>query len=142
MKTLTESIINELRLSKVSTGDKLEEKTFGELKEGDYIWAGFFNHEKRFYLVVYKINRLKSVATPKKVFDVSKKTEYWTDIAFDVAQENVGARWFGCPSKTMAFFDINSEYYYFASKSAFQKFLKKTKGLSPNSEKTYEKYFK
>lgn len=38
MKTLTESIINELRLSKAVTGNKLDRKTFGELKPGENIY--------------------------------------------------------------------------------------------------------
>lgn len=38
MKTLTESIVNELRLSTVKTGNKLKYKTFDELKEGDKLY--------------------------------------------------------------------------------------------------------
>lgn len=41
MKTLAESIVNELRLSKVSTGDKLIDKTFADLKEGDKLYFAF-----------------------------------------------------------------------------------------------------
>lgn len=42
MKTLLEQVINELKLSKASTGNKLNSasKTFGELQPGDFLyWA-------------------------------------------------------------------------------------------------------
>lgn len=38
MKTLTESIINELRLSKVSTGNRLVRKQIRDLKPGDEVY--------------------------------------------------------------------------------------------------------
>lgn len=47
MKTLLEQVINELKITKASTGDKLNKKTkFGELKVGDifYVVGGFGNN--------------------------------------------------------------------------------------------------
>lgn len=66
MKTLTESIINELRLSKASTGNKLERgKTFGEMTEGDTLY--YYDIFARGNDVKsYKITEIKSTSWPEK----------------------------------------------------------------------------
>lgn len=57
MKTLTESIINELRLSKVSTGNKLKpRKTFGDLVKGDYIFETEYSYSaKGLEIYIYQV---------------------------------------------------------------------------------------
>lgn len=46
MKTLLEQVINELRLSKVSTGRKLDTKNFEDLEKGDLIYIYLVDNDR------------------------------------------------------------------------------------------------
>lgn len=65
MKTLLESILLELKLSKAKTGNKLDfEPTFGELKKGDkvYIW---FSANKSMDETEFKIITIETFPSPE-----------------------------------------------------------------------------
>lgn len=80
MKTLVESIVNELRLSKASTGNRLsDKKTFGEVKQGDtiYVFGNFVNNR----ICEYVVTQVVPISVKSKRFSSSSPNEEVMELA-------------------------------------------------------------
>lgn len=80
MKTITEHIINELKLSKVSTGKRLsDKKTFGEVRQGDtiYVFGNFVNNR----ICEYKVTQVVPIAVKSKRFSSTSPNEEVEEMA-------------------------------------------------------------
>lgn len=106
MKTLVESIVNELKITKASTGDKLNKKTkFGELKVGDifYVVGGFGNN----VISEYTVEKI----TPISHFTREKYTSTYPD---ELKKIEVDCELYGVTNKgrlDFSFF-VNKEDYW------------------------------
>lgn len=91
MKTLSESIINELRIADASTGNKLKYKTFGELKPGDKFY--FVNNlietiEEATWIVIENLGKTREMRKGYTDLNPDKKEIINCDLSLKIKNEN------------------------------------------------------
>lgn len=130
MKSLTESVINELRLSKASTGRKLEYKTFGELKEGDYLFRGYYNVWVQGYFVeLFSFIKLVEPFGSQLLYlddNPKKSVKADTDILCLNAETNRKTRLKAAKNETMISYGPEIDaIHYFSNIKVLQEYLAK-----------------
>lgn len=130
MKSLTESVINELRLSKASTGRKLEYKTFSELKEGDYLFRGYYNVWIQDYFVeVFSFSKLVDPFGSQVLYlddDPKKTIKADTDILCLNTETNHKTRLKVAKNETMVSYGPEIDaIHYFSNIKVLQEYLEK-----------------
>lgn len=131
MKTLQESIVNELKLSNAKTGDKLsDKKKFGELLKGDYLFRGVWNNYCKGLVVdVLTFHKFGTISDKKDMFlddDIKKKVKADTDII--CINANTGGTFRLCAVKdaTMISYGINNtDVHYFSNSKVFKEYIDK-----------------
>lgn len=131
MKSLTESIINELRIAQVHTGNKLEQgKTFGELTKGDYVFVCEYSYSAKALTLdigrVEKVAPLRGVHNPTYIVDEDKnKTKKCDANVYCIDVDNAQDWQMACISDAHSMsLGIGTEYFHnFASINALLNFM-------------------
>lgn len=87
MKTLLEHILNELKIADASTGNRLEEKTFAELKKGDYFYCAILGRGRN-YIEKCKITSIRKSGDEVK-FGLEYKDRKYT-VSINQFEMNLG----------------------------------------------------